>query len=132
MSTPQWTPPKDWRWMANMTAIDRDTGDRGIVVWVGVNGLSVMRPGAMRLSTVSIVDAIPDRDCPATLGCMTAEARRLWLDDRLHVSFVHGWRIQGWQVNPSDVAETPALVAIRRRLYPTEFDALWAAIDGAP
>lgn len=126
-----WKQPKNWRWMPNMTAIDRDTGVRGIVVWVGVNTLSVMRPGALRPQTVRIVDAIPDRECPATLGCMLAIARELWGDPvlRAQARWKNGqwrWSLVGGKFHSN------AFSRMAERLHPTEFDALWAAIDGAP
>ena len=81
-----------------MTAIDRDTGDRGIVVWVGVDTLSLMRLGAMRPRPVSIADLIPDFSDPAPLGCLLALVREAWGNPTAHVGHSTSMDYPGWTV----------------------------------
>lgn len=129
--TPQWTPPKNWRWMVGMTAMEPDTALRGTVVRIRGDKLTLMAWRGYRKVSVHASRMMADFTDPATLGGMLALVRELWQDQGLcaHGKYTPtGWR---WSI----IGGKPHGSTFRRmaeRRWDTETEALLAALEAAP
>lgn len=122
---------KAWRWMPGMRAIGSRYGDARVVAsgfdgaffvfkeQRGVEGYRDPRDGDS--------DDIPDLADPATLGCLLALVREAWGDRCCHVW--HSRQVDGW-VWVVDGQESQVYGG--RLTYPTEAEALVAALEAAP
>jgi hypothetical protein len=73
---------------------------------------------------------LPDLSDPATLGCMLALVREAWDDPRLVAIYCEAWNLgqsEGWAVQCTDNR-----LPVAGEDYPSEAEALVAALEGAP
>ena len=104
---------KGWRWMPGMCF--------GELIGIDV----VMRRRVDAYMDAPPVGAIPILDDPATLGCMLALVRQAWGRPS---GTVRRWSVDGWYWHADYDDEHVS----GKRLYPTEAEALVAALEAAP
>jgi len=110
---------KHWRWLAGMLTqntlrVLRVDDERHVFAWV------VQHNHGWFLS----VDALPDLDDPATLGCLLALVREAWSDSSLCANDAGAYDLMFWHVYTDD-----KFVSVGCQ---TEAEALVAALEAAP
>lgn len=102
---------KHWQWMPGMAVLGG---------FAGVDRLVTDKFGMVHVPDAD-AGMVPDLSDPATLGCLLALVRSA---ERVPALVVGTWMAGGWFVNPSRGG--------RPHTYPTEAEALVAALEAAP
>lgn len=111
---------KGWRWMPGMLTLD---GRR--VVGVDGDVLELFYADEHKCYQRWTEDAEPDLGDPATVGCLLALVRDAWGRPS---GTVRRWSVDGWYWHADYDDEHVS----GKRLYPTEAEALVAALEAAP